>query len=52
MRRRWCVVLLRHKGEVPGQVEAWARKPPRLWPPSTSSWMGIQCNRIMVQKLG
>jgi len=48
MKRRWRVVLLRNKGEIPGQVEA----------PDVASaavqlmWTKSSGNRIIVQELG
>jgi len=52
MKRRWRVVLLRHKGEILGTVEAPDLAAARAAAAVQFGLDEIQCNRITVQKLG
>ena len=52
MKRRWRVVLLRHEGEILGQVEAPNAEAAKAAAAVQFGLDEIQCNRIMVQKLG
>jgi hypothetical protein len=51
MKRRWCVVLLRSKGEILGQVEAPSAEAAKAAAAVQFDLDEIQRNRIMVQEL-
>ena len=52
MKRRWRVVLLRHKGEILGEVEAHDVASAKAAAAVQFGLDEIQRNRIMVQELG
>ena len=52
MKRRWRVVLLRHEGEILGQVEAPNAEAAKAAAAVQFGLDEIQRNRIMVQELG
>ena len=52
MKRRWRVVLLRHKGEILGQVEASDREAAKAVAAVQFDLDENQRSRIMVQELG
>ena len=52
MKRRWRVVLLRHKGEILGQVEATDVASAKAAAAVAFDLDEVQRNRIMVQELG
>ena len=52
MSRRWRVVLLRHKGEILGQVEAPDAEAAKAVVAVQFNLDEVRRNRIMVQELG
>ena len=52
MKRRWRVVLLRNKGEIPGQVEAPDVASAKAAAAVQLMWTKSSGNRIIVQELG
>ena len=52
MKRRWRVVLLRHKGEILGEVEAHDVASAKAAAAVQFGLDEIQRNRIIVQELG
>ena len=52
MKRRWRVVLMRHKGEILGEVEAPDVASAKAAPAVQFDLDEIQRGRIMVHKLG
>ena len=52
MKRRWRVVLLRHKGEILGEVEAADVASAKAAAAVQFNLDEVQRNRIMVQELG